>query len=112
MKRLFTAVVALVAFSATSFASNNYAVLNKLNDAKVFRGVTRYLGTNSEQDEQLKFVFQESSRKLRRDSEKAMSFNLGNVKAVLTPEQYRKYLMVLNMSVNKGDIQTEFIAEK
>lgn len=111
MKRLFTAVVALVAFSATGFASNNYEVLNKLNEDKVFRGITRYLGTSGDQDEKLRFVFEESSKKLKRDSERAMNFNLGNVKAVLTPEQYRKYLVVLNMSVSR-EVQTEFIAEK
>lgn len=111
MKRLFTTVVALVAFSATSFATNNYAVLEKLNNEKVFKGITRYLKTTGEQDEQLKFVFAESSKKLKRNSEKAMLFNLGNVKAVLSPEQYKKYLVVINMSVVK-DSQTEYIAEK
>ena len=111
MKRLFTAVLAIVAFSATSFASNNYSVLEKLNNDKVFRGLTRYLATTGDQDEKLRFVFEESSKKLRKDSDKAMMFNLGNVKAVLTPEQYKKYLVVINMSVVK-DSQTEYIAEK
>lgn len=111
MKRIFIAAAAIVAFSATSFASNNYSVLEKLNDKTVQKGMSRYLKTTSEQEEQLKLVFSESTKKMKKDADYAMQFNLGNVKAVLTPEQYKKYLLILNTSV-ANDMRTEMLAEK
>ena len=33
-------------------------------------------------------------------AENALYFNLGNVKIVLSEEQYRKYLILINLSVN------------
>lgn len=111
MKRLFATAVALVAFSSASFATNNYDVLAKQTDDKTFKGITRYLETTGDQDAKLKIVFAESKRQMKRNSDKAMSFNLGATKAVLSQEQYKKYLLVLNMSL-LNENRNDLIAEK
>lgn len=110
MKRLFMVVAAVAAFSVSSFASNN-AVFAKLTDKSTFKNVNRYLQTTSEQEGYLEVIFAESSRKSEVNAEKAMLFNIANAKAILTPEQYRKYITVLNMTVI-NESSNELIAEK
>lgn len=109
MKRLFIVVAAIAAFSVSSFANN--AVFAKLTDKATFKNVNRYLDTTSEQESYLKVIFEETSKKSEVNAEKAMLFNIANAKAVLTPEQYKKYIIVLNMTVN-NESYNELIAEK
>jgi hypothetical protein len=38
------------------------------------------------------------------EAEKVLNFNLGNVKYILSEEQYKKYLVIVNLSVyNNND---------
>ncbi|MFR9165924.1 MAG: hypothetical protein ACLVKO_06805 [Dysgonomonas sp.] len=43
--------------------------------------------------------------------QKALQFNLANARVVLSPEQYRKYVTVLNITIN-NDAQASLLAEK
>ena len=109
MKKIFIlAVFAITAF-ANSFALelNEYKVFYKLNNEKTFNSLTRYLDVESEQKEQLKYVFSLTEKKMKNAienenevaAEKAMWFNLANAKSILSEEQYKKYLIAINLSV-------------
>lgn len=109
MKRLSILVMAIVAFCISTYASGEYNVLWSLNNQKTFYAVTEYVGANDEQSKELRDIFYSSSERLRdalvnnnrADAEKALDFNLANAKAILTPEQYRKYLQILNTTYNQ-----------
>lgn len=122
MKRLFILAVALFSLSSISFAADgNYAFLSKLNEKEKFNGLVNYLGADYEQQRYLKEIFELSSQKMEKasrsgaDSDKevkrALAFNLANTKSVLSAEQYKKYLIVLNMtSINSNN--SALVAEK
>lgn len=115
MKRLLLLVVVSIVLGGTTFAKNNleskeYAVLSKLNSQNKVDGLVRYLNANTSQKEYLEEIFALSTKKMEREIskqqtpetaiEKIVAFNLANVKSVLSPEQYRKYLTILNMTMN------------
>ena len=122
MKKVIFIIMLAVA-SATATAQSgmelkDYNVFYKLNDENIFRSMIRYLELSTEQAENLQYVNDLTERKLNYANkkastvaaEKAMLFNLGNAKAVLTEAQYRKYLIVLNVS--RFSEYEEYIAEK
>lgn len=111
MKKFLVLVAFVAAFSVSSFAGDSSVVLAKLGEKSVFNGVTRYLGTSIEQERDLKYVLAESAKRYKDDSEKALRFNLANAKVILSPEQYRKYIVVLNMTV-ANNVEPNLIAEK
>ena len=122
MKRLFILAVALFSLSSVTFAADgDYAFLSKLNEKEKFNGLVNYLEADYDQQRYLKEIFELSSQKMEKasqsgdqsgkDAKKALAFNLANTKSVLSAEQYKKYLIVLNMtSVNSNN--TAFLAEK
>ncbi|MBP1677822.1 MAG: hypothetical protein H6Q20_2381 [Bacteroidetes bacterium] len=119
MKRIFAIVVVFVAIAANSYALdlNEYRVFYKLTNEKTFDSLNRYLNTTSEQEDQLKYIFSLTEKKMKnavtseneKEAEKTMWFNLGNVKYVLSNDQYKKYLVAINLSVNSNN--NEFFAE-
>jgi len=116
MKKILVAVLVLVASTTSVFAidTNKYEVFNKMNNASTFNGLVRYLEVDYDQAEQLELVFSMTEKKmesaLKNDNEvaaeKAMYFNLGNVKSVLSEEQYKKYLVLINVSVYNNNTDT------
>lgn len=120
MKKIIVLVIVALATLSSTYALDlyEYKVFYKLNNEKTFNSLTRYLNTNSEQENQLKYVFELTEMKIKNAldkenevaAEKALWFNLGNAKHILTPEQYKNYLVVINMSVNGSD--NLFYAEK
>ncbi|MFV0419267.1 MAG: hypothetical protein ACK5KT_11125 [Dysgonomonas sp.] len=109
MKKLSILVMAIVAFSVSTYASSEYNVLWSLNSKKTFETISSYVGTTPEQEKELRNIFYASSERLRdalvennkEGAEKALNFNLANVKIVLEAEQYRKYLKILNLTYNQ-----------
>lgn len=109
MKRLSILVMAIIAFSVSSFASGEYNVLWTLNNKKTFNTITDYVGATPEQNQELRSIFYASAERLRNalvennksDAEKALNFNLAKAKEVLKAEQYRKYLQILNVTYNE-----------
>ena len=105
-KIVILAVIALVSFSASAMELSEYKVFYKSNESSTFNALVRYLNANEEQADQLNYIFDLTERKLnyanKKQStvaaEKAMMFNLGNAKSILSQDQYRKYLIVLNVS--------------
>lgn len=119
MKRIFAIVIVFVAIAAHSYALdlNEYKVFYKLNNDKTFSALNNYLSTDKEQEEQLKYIFELTEKKVKNAvnkedeeaAEKALWFNLGNVKYVLSPDQYKKYLVAINVTVNTP--ASDFFAE-
>jgi hypothetical protein len=107
MKKVF--VLIMVAFATSAFAINptNYKAVYKLNNETTFNSLVRYLNVDDTQADQLKYVFELTENKmksaLKADNEaaadKVLLFNVGNAKYILTDNQYKKYLSVLNLSV-------------
>ena len=118
MKKILVAVLVLVASTTSVFAVDTnkyeYEVFNKMNNESTFNGLVRYLEADYDQAEQLGLVFSMTEKKMKsalKDddevaAEKAMYFNLGNVKSVLSEEQYKKYLVLINVSVYNNNTET------
>ena len=113
-------VLVMVVFATSAFASNptNYKAVYKLNNETTFNSLVRYLNADDTQAEQLRYVFELTENKmksaLKSDNEdaadKVLLFNVGNAKYILSDRQYKKYLSVLNLSVN-NDSQ-ELLSQK
>jgi len=109
MKKILVLVLVLASYGASVSAvnSNDYKVFYKLNNERTFSSLARYLDVNYTQADQLKYIFSLTEDKLnsalKKDNEvaieKAMRFNLGNAKSILSADQYKKYLTALNVSI-------------
>lgn len=120
MKKIL--LVVLVAISTTGFAINplDYEVFYKLNNKSTFNSLVRYLDTDYTQTNQLEYVFSVTENNLKSASktgnesaaQKAVYFNLGNVKNILSQDQYRKYLTLLNLSIINRYNETMLASEK
>jgi len=110
MKKILVLVMVLVAGATSTFAINpaDYDVFYKLNDNATFDGLVRYLNADSEQAENLKYIFEVAEVKMKAAekaenevaAEKAVNFNLANAKHILTGYQYKKYLSIINLTIN------------
>ena len=106
-------VLVMVAFATSAFALNpgNYKAVYKLNNEPTFQALVQYLHADESQADQLKYVFELTENKMRKalksDNETAIDnallFNVGNAKYILSDNQYRKYLVVLNLSINNSN---------
>ena|ERR1035437_6966204 len=113
-------VLVMVAFATSAFALNpgNHKAAYKLNNKPTFNALVRYLDADDSQADQLKYVFELTKNKMRSalksNNETAvdnvMLFNVGNAKYILSDNQYRKYLVVLNLSINNNN--EEFLTQK
>jgi len=113
-------VIIMVTFSTGAFALKpvNYKAVYKLNNETTFNGLIHYLNADEMQADQLKFLFDLTEKKLRsalktnddNKINKVLIFNIGNAKYILSDKQYRKYLAVLNLSVNTDNV--EFLTQK
>ena len=110
MKKILVIVMVLVAGATSTFAINpgDYDVFYKLNNKSTFKGLVRYLNADNEQAESLKYVFEIAEKNIKSalnaenelGAEKAMNFNLTNAREILTDYQYKKYLTIINLTIN------------
>jgi len=110
MKKIVLAIVALVAISTSGKAINpvDCNVFCQLNDSVAFTGIMKYIDADSEQAEHLKYICDLTEKKMKValtegddiKAEKAMTFNLANAKNTLSDYQYKKYLTLINLTVN------------
>ena len=122
MKKILVIVMVLVAGATSTFAVNpaEYDVFLKLNNPSTFTGLVKYLEADSEQADYLKLVFEMAENKMKAalkadnevEAEKAMNFNLGNAKNILTSHQYKKYLTIINLTVNNRNSEEVLLTEK
>ncbi len=108
MKKLSILLIAIIAFSVNSFSKEGeeYNVLWVMNNASTNEEVAKYVDATPEQARLLEDINYASLERLKdalyvnnkEDAQKALLFNIANVKNVLSPAQYRKYLEILNMT--------------
>ena len=106
MKKILMLVLVLVATSASTFALNpkDYSVFYSLNNKSTFNSLIDYLKADKEQVDFLKQVFNETAKELdsatksnnEKLAESVLKYNLYNAKCVLSEEQYKRYLKMLN----------------
>ena len=107
MKKIVLLVV--MAITTSIYAKNpvKYETLYKLNNEVTFNSLSNYLNVTDSQKEELKYVFSRTEKKLRKALEnedyasanQVLSYNLGNVKYILTDIQYMQYANVVNVSI-------------
>ena len=117
MKKVLVLVMVAIATSAFAINPGSYKAVYKLNNEPTFDALVRYLDVNDNQADQLKYVFQLTENKMKSAlksenelaADKVLLFNVANAKYILSDEQYKKYLVVLNLSVNndKEDFLTQ-----
>jgi len=110
MKKILVLVMVLFAVSASTFAINpsDYGVFYKLNNKSTFNSLINYLGADKEQADYLKQVFNVTAEELKNASNKGndkfaesiLNYNLHNTKCVLSENQYKMYIKILNLSIN------------
>lgn len=121
MKKLFLMMAMLLATSFTAFADDNNS--NNVNMVEAYtinvkiNSLVRYLELSDDQKESVESVHKVFSESLRyaavMDNENrnaliknVIDYDLKNMKYILTKEQYKKYLKVLNATmVNRGIIK-------
>jgi len=113
MKKVLVLVLVMVALATSAFAiePGNYKAVYKLNDENTFNSLARYLNVDGTQADQLKYVFELTEDKMKSalksnneaQVDKVLLFNVGNAKYILTDAQYKKYLVVLNLSINNAN---------
>jgi hypothetical protein len=113
MKKIL--VLVMVAFATSVFAVNpgNYKAIYKLNNESTFNSLISYLNADESQADQLKYVFELTENKMRsalksdNDAEvdNVLLFNVGNAKHILSENQYKKYLVVLNLSIYNNNTE-------
>lgn len=112
-KMLF--LVALIAVSMTSASAIDIAkgeVFMKCNQETVFNSLVNYLDMDNFQSNEMKVVFSSTEKQIKnafkadsQDSiDKAVSYNLGSAKKILTKEQYKKFLYIINLSYYNSNI--------
>ena len=123
MKKILMVILGVVVTATSAFAldTTKYGVFSSLSNENTFYGLVRYLDVDNSQAEKLEVVFSMTEEKMESAlkknneaaAEKAMYFNLGNVKSVLSDAQYKKYLTLINATVNNkksnaySDTETE-----
>jgi len=120
MKRLFVLGLAIMALGVNAFAAGG-GVIEKLGNESVFNGIVKYLDAGYQQSSDLRYIFDETARRYEKETargkdaseaaQKAFHFNLANAKVILSPEQYRKFVRVLNVSVY-NEVNNTYLAEK
>jgi len=110
MKKILVLVMVLVATSTTTFAlnPNEYGVFYNLNNKSTFNSLINYLGADKEQADYLKQVFVATADEFKnatttgndKFAENVLNYNLHNAKCILSEDQYKMYLKVLNLTIN------------
>ena len=110
MKKVLVSIMVMVAISTATFAltPSDYGVFYKLNDKSTFTSVVNYLKADKEQADYLKLVFNatadgfKDAAKTGNDklADNVLDYNLLNTKSVLSEDQYKKYLVLINLSIN------------
>lgn len=94
---------------STTFAVaqvSDFEFMTKMNEGKSLKALAKYVEAGFEQYGDMRMVLNSSAYKMEKAIEsndeaqvkKALNFNLANMRAILTKEQYRKYLTLLNVS--------------
>jgi hypothetical protein len=113
MKKILVLIVVCVAYSISTFAFNpsDYKNLCKLNTKATFTGLVGYIDADQEQAAFLKRVFQVTDEELTNAAkneniaaaENVVNYNLRNARCILSEEQYKKYIVFVNVYLNNDN---------
>lgn len=108
MKKILVVLIAMVTISTSLFANekSEYDVFNKLNNTVKLHQLARFIDADSDQENQLKLVFKMTQEKINAATasgdasklENAVKFNISNANHMLSAEQYKKYIVFVNLS--------------
>ena len=110
MKKILVLIAVCIGYSVSTFAFNpsDYKSFYKLNNKATFTGLVGYIDADQEQAVFLKRVFKVTEEELSNAAKKeniaaaenVVNYNLRNAKCILTEEQYKKYLVFVNVYLN------------
>lgn len=114
MKKVLLLVMLAVA-TATNASAVDVAkseVFMKCNEERVFNSLTKYLQTDGLQTNELKKVFSTTETQIKlalergnsETLERAFNYNLSHAKSILSREQYKKFLRVINQSYHNSNL--------
>lgn len=109
-KVLVLVIVATTAIATYALDLYEYKVFYKLNNEKTMISLSRYLKTDNQQICQLKTEFKLTEDKIKlaieneneNAAEEAMNSNLENLKKLLTTEQFEKFIIALNATIENS----------
>ncbi|BEG98688.1 hypothetical protein [Bacteroides sedimenti] len=118
MKRFLILVLAALGLSTVSFADNSStkvttsfsnSFIHKMNNKTTFEGIADFLDMSYHQKDVMRYIFSEAQKVMTKESEKGASvkeaaekaiyFNLGNARQVLSRGQYLKFVGLINLTV-------------
>jgi hypothetical protein len=118
MKKMMLVLAVLVAGATSTYAVTpvETGVFYTINDKPVFNHLMKYLDADGEQSDNLKYIFEATTSKLKTAAmsgneaayNKAVNFNLANAKNILTRSQYVKYLSVINVTLANRNQELAF----
>ena len=113
MKKILVLVMVWVACSTATFAfsPSDYNAFYKLNNKAAFTSLIGYLDADQEQVAFLKHVFKVTEEELKAAAKKenevaanyVLDYNLRNTKCILSEDQYKKYLLFVNLYLNNDN---------
>lgn len=113
MKKILVLIAVCIGYSVSTFAFNpsDYKNLCKLNTKATFTGLVGYIDADQEQAAFLKRVFQVTDEELTNAAkneniaaaENVVNYNLRNAKCILSEEQYKKYIVFVNVYLNNDN---------
>ena len=115
MKKMFLSLVATMFITATVFAEENQPTTAKWEGEINTYKLTQYLKLSASQTDEVSNICDYFAEQMRRANHsksnndallyRAVFGNLKLMKQVLTPEQYKKYATVLNVTLNNKGIE-------
>lgn len=110
MKKILVLVAAVLVMSAGAFASSNrnYEAFVKLNNKAARTVLMGYIDADHEQSAFLQHVIKVTEEEMKNALEKenftfaelVLRYNLRNARIILSEDQYRKYLVFVNIYLN------------
>jgi len=110
MKKMLVLVLVLVVGAAHTFALNpsDYKAFYKLNNKAVQTALIGYIDADQEQAAFLQHVFNATEQEIKAAvknenevaAENVVNYNLRNTKCILSDDQYKKYIVFVNLYLN------------
>jgi len=110
MKKILVLAMVLVASAAHTFAINpsDYNAFYKLDNKVAYTALIGYIDADREQAAFLQHVFKVTAEEMKIAVEKGnetaaenvLNYNLRNTKCILSVDQYKKYLVFVNVYLN------------
>jgi hypothetical protein len=117
MKKLILVMMVAMATSAFGINPNVAKVFSKMNNAASLKYISNYLNADESQTAELESIFYCTDELLKTSinettesyAASAVNYNLTSMKSVLSSDQYRKYLVLVNLSITNAENNMAFL---